>query len=87
MSLKTLYLSGGFIVMVLTAGGFFWLWNQTGSVTVNTVQIAASYEPVDIENIKTEARDLISGLENNANIPIPIPLEKMGRENPFNDAE
>ena len=71
---------------LLTAGGFYWLWTTSKTdTTTTTVATTSTYTVVEIESVKKEAADILSGLENKASIPIPIPTEKMGRVNPYID--
>jgi len=67
---------------VATAGGFYWLWtiSKTG---VSTASPDTTYAIVEIESVKTEATNILTGLENIAGIPIPVPTAKMGKTNPF----
>lgn len=72
----------GIILVICTAGAFYWLWGQTKNYTVNTI-VAENLKPIEIETVKNEAKTLLSGLENKAGIPIPTPDAKMGKTNPF----
>lgn len=82
MSAKTLSLIGSIVFLALTAMGFVWLWS-TSRPDLSHVLVSESLKPVEIESIKSDAESLLKNVENNASLPIPIPLEKMGRDNPF----
>jgi uncharacterized membrane protein len=82
MSHKLFNLIAGVVLLGATVFGFFWLWNQSRTVK-STYVVPESLKTVNIEDIKNEAKDLLSGLENNANVPLTTPIQKMGRDNPF----
>ena len=82
MNSKMMNLVGSVFFVAVTMFAFVWLWSLTrvqGSLGV----VAENLRPVEIESIKVDAERLIKDTENNASIPIAIPTEKMGRENPF----
>lgn len=41
----------------------------------------------NVSLIKSEAEKLVSGLENNAELPVTVPTAKLNKENPFTPAE
>lgn len=41
----------------------------------------------DVASIKSQAEKLVSGLENNAELPVKVPTAKLNKENPFTPAE
>lgn len=66
----------------IVIGAFYWLWTMSKDFTVQTT-VASNLKTVNVEGVKTEANSLIAGRNNSANIPIPVPSEKMGKANPF----
>jgi len=82
MSQKLVNLIGSGVLMLGTIIVFAWLWSQSRSLAA-TQPVPENLKPVEIESIKDEAKQLMAGMENNANIPIPVPLEKMVARNPF----
>lgn len=85
MKKKSMGLIASVLFMLITAGSFFWLWtlSKTGASALSTP--SADYTVVEIESVKKEAVNILSGLENTSAIPIGIPTAKMGRTNPFAD--
>ena len=75
-----------FVFLIAVIGGFFWVWTQTKNFTVDT-KVASNLKPVEIASTKTEAITLLSGLQKFSDIPIPVPVEKMGKANPFELAQ
>lgn len=73
------------VFAVITAGAFFWLWTTaTSEDTTGTPTAAAqTYQTVEIESVKKQATEILSGLEKNTDIPVGVPTSKMGRTNPF----
>ncbi len=67
---------------VATAGAFYWLWTTAQSETTTTAS-AATYQVVEIESVKKEATDILSTLQKSSDIPVGVPVEKMGRANPY----
>lgn len=56
------------------------------SLSSSDKEISSYYTPsADIASLETEAKELISGRENNAGVPIAIPIDKMGKSNPFSN--
>lgn len=82
MKPRLVSLIGGVILFLVTVIGFFWLWSQT-KVAAERVSSAENLKPVEIETVKDQAKELLAGKENNANLPLSLPLEKIGRTNPF----
>ena len=88
MNKRSIGLIISLVFALATAGGFYWLWttSKTDASTTSTTTTSAtstSYTIVEIESVKKEAVDILTGLENKASIPIPVPTDKMGRANPF----
>lgn len=79
---KSLNLIASLFFLIATGMAFYWLWTQTQNFTVNTA-VAENLKPVEVETVKNEAEKLLFGVENKAGIPIPSPVGKMGKENPF----
>ncbi|MEK7096361.1 MAG: hypothetical protein AAB881_00175 [Patescibacteria group bacterium] len=82
MSPKLFSTIAGLLLFLGAAFGFFWLWNQSRT-TSSTFIVSDDLKAVEIETVKTEARDLLSGIENSGNLPVVTPIQKMGRDNPF----
>lgn len=82
MSTKLIGLITSIVFLIGTIGGFFWLWNTSKNITAPSA-VAADLQPIEIESVKQEATDLLSGLSRNSDIPIGTPTDKMGRTNPF----
>lgn len=68
---------------LITAGSFYWLWTTTTNEVSKVGATGTNYSIVEIESVKQEAVSILSGLENKSSIPIGVPTEKMGRENPY----
>lgn len=68
---------------LITVGSFFWLWTTSKTEVPEASATAGKYSIIEIESVKKEAVDILSGLQNVAGVPIGVPTEKMGRENPF----
>lgn len=86
MKRGTLNLFGSLFFMILALGIYFYVW-RTASLNAPPSVSSVSYVPVDVSSIKGQADALIKARENNAGIPIPDPIEKLGKPNPFNDPE
>ena len=86
MKRGTLNLLGSLLFMILALGGYFYIW-RTASLNAPPSVSPTSYTPVDVTAIKTQADTLIKARQNNAGIPIPNPIEKLGKPNPFNSPE
>lgn len=68
-----------FIAVVLVA--LYSLWG-VASDAQPTLTTTYSVGP-DFSGIEQQATKLLSGLENNAGIPLSTPTDKMGKSNPF----
>ena len=68
---------------VLTGFGFLWLIASAQSGKIDSTEISDKYKPVEIESIKKQAVDLLSERQNVSGMPIPVPVQKEGKENPF----
>lgn len=82
MKMKTISLIASLIFIIVTLGAFYWLWTIANDLKIDKA-VAENLKLVEIESVKKEATTLLSDLEKNSDIPIPVPTEKMGRENPF----
>jgi len=85
MKKKSIGLIAAFLFMLITAGSFFWLWTISKTEASAVSGSSVDYTAVEIESVKKEAVNILSGLENTAAIPIGVPTDKMGRTNPFAD--
>ncbi|OQA04354.1 MAG: hypothetical protein BWY68_00381 [bacterium ADurb.Bin400] len=74
---------GGLSMVVISVLAFVWLWSQTRVVAVDSGMVMDNLQPVDVQSLENSTKELIEGLENNAGMPIPVPIDKMGRDNPF----
>jgi len=81
----TLNLLSSIIFLIVVIVAFYFVWNS--SKNQNQVTGSAIYNTVNISSIKTQARDLVSSLENNGSLPLSVPTSKMGKENPFSGIE
>ena len=86
MKRGTINLFGSLLFMILVLGGYFYIW-RTASLNAPPSVSSESYAPVDVTAIKGQADILIKARENNAGIPIPDPIGKLGKPNPFNGPE
>ena len=77
------------LVFLLAVGiAYYFIWSGASSAAESTtVTVTTSYTPVDVSGIKTQAEQLIQSRENNAGIPIPTPIEKLGKPDPFADPQ
>jgi len=82
MNIRAIGVIASLIFLIGTIGGFYWVWSQTKIFTVDST-VASNLKPVEIASTKTEAINLLSGLQKFSDIPIPVPTEKMGKANPF----
>ncbi|MFA5927227.1 MAG: hypothetical protein WCT32_04035 [Patescibacteria group bacterium] len=86
MNYRLLNLVGSLAILATTVVLFFWLWSGTRGIQ-NTFVVPENLKPVEIRSLKSESSLLIGDLENNANIPLATPIDKMGRSNPFDPTE
>ncbi|MEK9156019.1 MAG: hypothetical protein AAB360_01795 [Patescibacteria group bacterium] len=80
--IRTLGLFGGMIILAGTLAVFFWLWTLSRA-SLESYAVSLDLQPVEIETIKIKAKGLLDGRENLSNLPLAVPINKMGRENPF----
>lgn len=74
------------VFMLIIAGGFYYIWSDSSaknSSDAASLSTLALTEVSDVTGLKSQAEKLVSGLENNAGVPIDVPLGKMGKANPF----
>lgn len=83
MNYRMLNLVGGVAIFLATSALFFWLWSGTRGMQ-STFVVPENLKPIEIRSLKSESSLLTGDLENNANIPLSTPIDKMGRDNPFN---
>ena len=81
----TLNLLSSVAFLAIAIVAFYFVWNNTKNQ--NKTTSSATYDTVNVSSIKTQARDLVSSLENNGSLPLTIPTSKMGKENPFSSIE
>lgn len=80
MKSLNLNLIAGIAALIIVLGGYYWLWNTARTPSSVATTTTSQYE---IGSIEKDAQNILAGLENNAGIPIGLPLQKMGRDNPF----
>lgn len=71
------------IFALVTAGAFYFLWTTSKSEVSPTTALDSSYTAVEIDSVKKQAVDILSGLEKKSDIPVTTPTDKMGRPNPY----
>lgn len=81
----TLNLLSSISFLIVTILAFYFVWNSIKNQYQSSS--SATYNTVSITSYKTQARELISSLENNGNLPLSVPTSKMGKSNPFSDIE
>ena len=81
----TLNLLSSVIFLVVVIVAFYFVWNSAKNQ--NQTVLKSTYNTVNVSSIKTQARDLVSSLENNGGLPLTVPTSKMGKENPFSGIE
>jgi len=81
----TLNLLSSVIFLVIAIVAFYFVWNNIKNQ--NKTTSGTTYNTVSVSSIKTQARDLVSSLENNGNLPLTVPTSKMGKDNPFSGIE
>jgi hypothetical protein len=86
MKRGTLNLLGSLLFLLLVLGGYYYIW-RTASLNAPPSVSQTTYTPVDVTAIKAQSDALIKTRVNNAGIPIPNPVEKTGKANPFNNPE
>ncbi|MCL5410322.1 MAG: hypothetical protein M1324_00500 [Patescibacteria group bacterium] len=82
MNTKTISVVASIVFAVLVVGGFFALWTMSKSYPQN-LPVSDDLKPIEIDSVKKDAENVLSNLEKNSDIPIPVPTNKMGKENPF----
>jgi len=83
MNSNKIYSTLSFIILGLTIFGFIWLIAVANTKTAVTSFVDVRYQTVEIESIKKDVTDLLSGRQNVSGMPIPEPSNKMGKDNPF----
>jgi hypothetical protein len=69
--------------LALTVAGFAYLAIQLRVTPPNANEVNDKYKTVEIESIKNDALNLLSERQNVSGIPLTIPVQKMGKNNPF----
>jgi hypothetical protein len=81
MKKNTLNLISSLVFLVVVLYAIFAVWRIANTVELN---LTANYSVgPEFSGIEQKATKLLSGLENNAGIPLPTPTDKMGKSNPF----
>lgn len=82
MSTKTAGFFASLFFAIAVVAGYFWLW-QTSKNFNDDTEVAENLKSVEIESVKKDAENVLSGLQKNSDIPVSLPVDKMGKENPF----
>ena len=69
--------------LILTIVCFTYLFIQVRTKAPDAREVNDKYKTVEIESIKNDALNLLSERQNVSGIPIPQPIQKMGKSNPF----
>lgn len=84
-TLNSIFSSLFLIAIVLL---IFLSWNSARTSYESRVVPSPQVETAsDLSAVKTQAQKLVAGLENNANLPVTVPTQKLSKENPFSPAE
>ena len=73
----------GLIIFVATLAAFVWLWFFSSRPDSQIYRSNEDLSTIDLSNLESKGKTLLDGLKNNAGIPIPEPIGKEGRTNPF----
>lgn len=79
---KTLGVVASVIFAILSIGGFFYLWTAAKNYSVD-LAVSEKLKTVEVETVKKDAENILENLEKVSDMPIPTPLGKMGKTNPF----
>lgn len=82
MESKNMGAIGGAIALLAVIGGGVWIWMLSNKFDSNQA-VDSSFKLIEIETVKSDAENILAGLEQTSDIPIPTPNEKMGKTNPF----
>jgi len=82
ISTKTISMIASLIFVAAAVGGFLWLWQMSKQYNTDP-PVADNLQPIEIESVKKDAENVLSGLEKSSDIPISTPVDKMGKANPF----
>jgi len=80
---RSLAMTASVMFLLITAFGFFWLWRNAQPKGADTVGIQEKYQTVEINSVKRQAEDLVSGKQNLAQMPLKVPTSNIGRVDPF----
>lgn len=78
------FLSGLTFLIVIVIALFLAWFNVKNKYPAKTT---VDYQTINISSSKAQARSLITGAENNGNLPLEVPTVKMGKTNPFSNIE
>ena len=62
---------------------FLWLWFGSARPSASDYRTSENLQPVSVSGVSDESQTLLNGLKNNSGIPIPEPISKEGRADPF----
>ena len=88
MKRGTLNLTVSLVFLLAVVAGYYFIWSGAKSAASGTnITSVTNYTPVDVSGIKAQAEKLIQSRQNNAGMPIPTPIEKLGKPEPFSDPQ
>jgi len=82
MNAKTVGTVASIVFTVLVVGGYFVLWTMSQSYPQDS-PVADNLNPIEIDSVKQDAENVLNGLQKVSDIPIPVPTNKLGKDNPF----
>ena len=77
------YYIGSIIVLILAIGAFIWLAVAFPRPDSSIYRSSVDLSPVNVDRLESQVKPLLSDLTNSAGLPIPEPVSKMGRTDPF----
>ena len=82
MNSKLVNTVASIIFAAVVAGGFFVIWTMSKSYPQD-LPVSDDLKAIEIDSVKKDAENILTGLEKVSDIPIPVPTGKMGKEKPF----
>jgi len=74
-----------FSLLIIMIAMFLWLWFGSNRPSDEAFRSTEDLSPVSIVGLESRTKTLFEGLKNNSGIPIPEPVGKEGRVDPFAD--
>ena len=87
MRRKTLNTILSFVFLAALLFAVYYIWQANNSQFSSSSTPAELKPAEDISGIKVQATKIISDRQNNAGIPLPTPIDKLGKPDPFNPPE